>query len=173
MIEGLIPPSSKTRLCVRGVYLCHECLLRVRCGTALGVLCRSYLRDRRSTSVSRRARYSYIGNSNVQAIFIRWVLRYRQGHSGLRGIAMDEPIKSQSISRRRLFWLAVTAAALAAPATILSTSDVRAQQSDQAPTAEPTAPKTGEKKKKKTKKKATPGATTAPASSPPTPPKQQ
>jgi hypothetical protein len=86
---------------------------------------------------------------------------------------MSEPIKSQSISRRRLFWLAVTAAALAAPATILSTSDVRAQQSDQAPAAEPTAPKTGEKKKKKTKKKATPGATTAPASSPPTPPKQQ
>jgi hypothetical protein len=86
---------------------------------------------------------------------------------------MSEPIKSQSISRRRLFWLAVTAAALAAPATMLSTSDVRAQQSDQAPAAEPTAPKTGEKKKKKTKKKATPGATTAPASSPPTPPKQQ
>jgi hypothetical protein len=86
---------------------------------------------------------------------------------------MSEPIKSQTISRRRLFWLAVTAAALAAPATILSTSDVRAQQSDQAPAAEPTAPKTGEKKKKKTKKKATPGATTAPASSPPTPPKQQ
>jgi hypothetical protein len=94
---------------------------------------------------------------------------------------MSEPIKSQSISRRRLFWLAVTAAALGAPATMLSTSDVRAQQSDQAPAAEPTAPKTGEKKKKKTKtktktktkKKATPGATTAPASSPPTPPKQQ
>ena len=85
---------------------------------------------------------------------------------------MSEPIKSQSISRRRSFWLAVTAAALAAPATILSTSDVRAQQSDQAPAAEPTAPKTGEKKKQKTKKKATPGATTAPASSPPTPPKQ-
>jgi hypothetical protein len=98
-----------------------------------------------------------------------------RGTSGLRGIAMSEPIKSQSISRRRLFWLAVTAAALAAPATILSTSDVRAQQSDQAPAAEPTAPKTGEKKKKKakTKKKATPGATTAPSSSPPTPPKQQ
>jgi hypothetical protein len=87
---------------------------------------------------------------------------------------MSEPIKSQSISRRRLFWLTVTAAALAAPATMMSTSDVRAQQSDQAPAAEPTAPKTGEKKKKKkTKKKATPGATTAPASSPPTPPKQQ
>jgi hypothetical protein len=88
---------------------------------------------------------------------------------------MSEPIKSQSISRRRLFWLAVTAAALAAPAAILSTSDVRAQQSDQGPAAEPTAPKTGEKKKKKTKtkKKATPGATSAPASSPPTPPKQQ
>jgi hypothetical protein len=92
---------------------------------------------------------------------------------------MSEPIKSQSISRRRLFWLAVTPAALGAPATMLSTSDVRAQQSDQAPAAEPTAPKTGEKKKKKTKtktktkKKATPGATAAPASSPPILPKQQ
>ena len=104
---------------------------------------------------------------------------HRQGYGGLRGFAMSEPIKSQSISRRRLFWLAAIAAAVAAPATMLSTSDVRAQQSDQAPAAEPTAPKTGEKKKKKTKtktktkKKATPGATTAPASSPPTPPKQQ
>ena len=169
--------DSKTRLCVRGVYLCHECLLRVSCGTALGVLCRSYLRDRRSTSgfVSRGARYSYIGTAMFRPYSYAGFYRHRQGHSGLRGIAMSEPIKSQSISRRRLFWLAVTAAALAAPATILSTSDVRAQQSDQAPAAEPTAPKTGEKKKKKTKtkKKATPGATTAPASSPPTPPKQQ
>jgi hypothetical protein len=116
-------------------------------------------------------------NSNVQGIFIRWVLPSPPGaqwfNSGLRGIAMSEPIKSQSISRRRLFWLTVTSAALAAPATMLSTSDVRAQQSDQAPAAEPTAPKTGEKKKKKKTKKATPGATTAPASSPPTPPKQQ
>ena len=101
---------------------------------------------------------------------------HRQGHGGLRGFAMSEPIKSQSISRRRLFWLAAIAAAVAAPATMLSTSDARAQQSDQAPAAEPTAPKTGEKKKKK-KTKATPGATTAPASSPPktapAPPKQQ
>jgi hypothetical protein len=119
-------------------------------------------RDIRTSETATFRPYSYAG-----------FYRHRQGHSGLRGIAMSEPIKSQSISRRRLFWLAVTAAALAAPATILSTSDVRAQQSDQAPTAEPTAPKTGEKKKKKTKKKATPGATTAPASSPPTPPKQQ
>jgi hypothetical protein len=101
---------------------------------------------------------------------------HRQGHGGLRGIAMSEPIKSQSISRRRLFWLAAIAAAVAAPANMLSMSDARAQQSDQAPAAEPTAPKTGEKKKKK-KTKATPGATTAPASSPPktapAPPKQQ
>jgi hypothetical protein len=85
---------------------------------------------------------------------------------------MSEQIKSQIISRRRLFWLAAIAVALAAPATMLSTSDARAQQSDQAPAAEPTAPKSKAKKKKK-KKKATPGATTAPASSPPAPPKQQ
>ena len=71
---------------------------------------------------------------------------------------MSEPIKSQSISRRRLFWLAVTAAALAAPATILSTSDVRAQQSDQAPAAEPTAPKTGEKKKKENEEEGNAGS---------------
>ena len=85
-----------------------------------------------------------------------------------RGITMSEPIKSQSISRRRLFWLAAIAAAVAAPANMLSTSDARAQQSDQAPAAEPTTPKTKEKKKKKKT-----GATTAPGSSPPAPPKQQ
>ena len=157
---------------VRGVYLCHECLLRVSCGTRRALLRRFYLRDRRSTSgfVSRGARHRYIGTAMFRPYSYAGFYRPRQGHSGLRGIAMSEPIKSQSISRRRLFWLAVTAAALGAPATMLSTSDVRAQQSDQAPAAEPTAPKTGErKKKKKTKKKATPGATTAP----PPPPKQQ
>jgi hypothetical protein len=88
-----------------------------------------------------------------------------------QGITMSEPIKSQLISRRRLFWLAAIGVALAAPATMLSTSDARAQQSDQAPAAEATAPKTKEKKKKK--KKATPGATTAPASNPPAAPKPQ
>jgi hypothetical protein len=87
------------------------------------------------------------------------------------GDTMSEQIKSQIISRRRLFWLAAVAAALAAPATMLSTPDARAQQSDQAPVAQPTAPKTGEKKKKT--KKATPGAATAPAGSPPAAPKQQ
>jgi hypothetical protein len=80
---------------------------------------------------------------------------------------MSEQIKSQIISRRRLFWLAAIVP-LAAPATMLSTSDARAQQSDQAPAAEPTTPKTKEKKKKKKT-----GATTAPGSSPPAPPKQQ
>ena len=96
--------------------------------------------------------------------------------SGLRqGIAMNEEIKSPIISRRKVFWLAAIAAALAAPATMLSTSNARAQQSDQAPAAEPTAPKTGEKKKKKKekKKKASPGSMTAPASTAPAPPKQQ
>jgi hypothetical protein len=77
-----------------------------------------------------------------------------------------EQIKSQIISRRRVFWLAAMATALAAPATMLSTSDARAQQSDQAPAAQPAAPKTGKKTKKN---KATP----APASSPPAAPKQQ
>ena len=88
---------------------------------------------------------------------------------------MSEQIKSPIISRRKLFWLVAIAEALAAPATMLSTSDARAQQSDQAPAAEPTAPKSKakKKKKKKKKKKATPEATTAPASSPPAPPKQQ
>ena len=89
---------------------------------------------------------------------------------------MSEQTKLPTISRRKVFWLAAIAAALGAPATILTTSDTRAQQSDQAPAAEPTAPKSGEKKKKK-KKKATPGATTAPASNQPTmapaQPKQQ
>jgi hypothetical protein len=82
---------------------------------------------------------------------------------------MSEQIKSPIISRRKVFWLAAIAAALAAPATMLP-SDARAQQSDQAPAVEPTAPKTGEKKKKekeKEKKKSTPGAATAPASSQP------
>jgi hypothetical protein len=84
---------------------------------------------------------------------------------------MSEQIKSPIISRRKVFWLAAIAAALAAPATMLP-SDARAQQSDQAPAAEPTAPKTGEKKKKEKKKKeknkkSTPGAATAPASSQP------
>jgi hypothetical protein len=95
----------------------------------------------------------------------------RQGRRGVRGIAMSEQIKLPIISRRKVFWLAAIAAALAAPATMLSTSNARAQQSDQAPAAEPTAPKTKEKKKKK--KQAAPKATTAPASNPPAPPKQQ
>ena len=90
---------------------------------------------------------------------------------------MSEQIKSPIISRRKVFWLAAIAAAFTAPATMLLTSNARAQQSDQAPAAEPTAPKTGQKKKKKKKKDATPGATTAPATSPPktapAPPKQQ
>jgi len=82
---------------------------------------------------------------------------------------MSEEIKSPIISRRKVFWLAALAAALAAPATMVLTSDARAQ-TDQAPAAEPAAPK----KKTKTKtKKTTPGAMTAPASNPPAAPKQQ
>jgi invasion protein IalB len=82
---------------------------------------------------------------------------------------MSEPIKSQIISRRRIFLLAAMAA-FAVPATMLPMSNAGAQQaSDQAP-ADQTPPKPAEKKKKK---KATPGVPTAPASSPPAPPKQQ
>jgi hypothetical protein len=85
-----------------------------------------------------------------------------------QGDTMSERIKSQIISRRRLFRLAAVTAAIAAPAIMLSTSDARAQ-TDQAPAAEPAAPK----KKTKTKtKKTTPGAMTAPASNPPAAPKQ-
>ena len=75
----------------------------------------------------------------------------RQGRGGGRGIVMSEQIKSPIISRRKVFWLAAIAAAFTAPATMLLTSNARAQQSDQAPAAEPTAPKTGQKKKKKRK----------------------
>ena len=53
---------------------------------------------------------------------------------------MSEPIASQFISRRRLLWLAAMAAAVASPASVLPTSDARAQ-TDQAPAAEPGAPK--------------------------------
>jgi len=86
-----------------------------------------------------------------------------------RGITMSEPIAPQFISRRRLFWLAAVAAVITAPASVLSTSDGLAQQSDQAPGAAPPAPKAAEKKKKKKKKDAAP----PPASSPPASPKQQ
>jgi hypothetical protein len=108
----------------------------------------------------------------IQVLFMRRPLASTPRSAVRQETTMSEQIKSQIISRRRLFWLAAIAVALAAPATMLSTSDARAQQSDQAPAAEPTAPKSKAKKKKK-KKKATPGATTAPASSPPAPPKQQ
>jgi hypothetical protein len=93
------------------------------------------------------------------------------------GITMSEPIASQLISRRRLFWLAAIAAATAAPASMLPTSDAYAQ-SDQAPAAEPTTPKKKTKSKTDTKtksktKKTMPGETTAPAANPPAAPKQQ
>ena len=117
---------------------------------------------------------SKVSLNNSGSVHLRAYSFCRQGRSALRqGIAMNKEIKSPIISRRKVFWLAAIAAALAAPATMLSTSNARAQQSDQAPAAEPTAPKTGEKKKKKKKKKATPGSMTAPASTPPAPPKQQ
>ena len=90
---------------------------------------------------------------------------------------MSEPIASQFISRRRLLWLAVMAAAIAAPASTLPMSDARAQ-TDQAPAAEPSTPMKKTKSKSDTKaktkaKKTTPADTTAPAATPPTAPKQQ
>jgi hypothetical protein len=72
---------------------------------------------------------------------------------------MTEEIKSQIISRRRVFWLA--AAVLAMPAT-LALSDARAQ-SDQTPAADTTAPKKKSKTTKTSKAKKAKPADPAPA----------
>ena len=86
---------------------------------------------------------------------------------------MTEEVRLPVVSRRRLFWLAAVAAAITAPASVLPTSDARAQ-SDQPSAAEPSTPKKKTKSKTKTKtKKATPGDMTAPAANPPAAPKQQ
>jgi hypothetical protein len=87
---------------------------------------------------------------------------------------MSEEARLRIVSRRRVFWLAAIAAALAMPATMLPTSDARAQ-SDQAPAAEPTTPKkkTKSTKSKSKTKKTAPADTTAPAANPPAAPKQQ
>jgi hypothetical protein len=78
---------------------------------------------------------------------------------------MTNEVKSQIISRRRVFSLA--GAAIVAPATLLAMSGARAQ-SDQAPAAAPAAPKkTTKSKTKKTK----PATATDPAASPPAAPK--
>jgi hypothetical protein len=61
---------------------------------------------------------------------------------------MSEQIQSQVISRRKVLFLVGLAASLAMPATVLTASDVKAQQP-----SEQAAPK---KKVKKKKKKATP-----------------
>ena len=69
---------------------------------------------------------------------------------------MSEPIKSQIISRRRIFLLAAIAA-FAVPATMLPMSNAGAQQAgDQAP-ADQTPPKPAEKKKKEEEKSYTGG----------------
>ena len=90
---------------------------------------------------------------------------------------MSEPTASQFISRRRLLWRAVMAAAIVTPASMLPMSDARAQ-TDQTPAAEPTPPKKKAKSKTEAKtktktKKTTPGDTTAPAANPSAEPKQQ
>src|SRR5580693_2659268 len=65
-----------------------------------------------------------------------------------RGIIMSEHIKSQIISRRRLFWLAATTMALGAPISLLTTSNASAQQAaDQAPGAAGQTPPNKKKKK--------------------------
>jgi predicted lipid-binding transport protein (Tim44 family) len=81
---------------------------------------------------------------------------------------MTQEIKSQIISRRRVFWLA--AAVLAMPAT-LALSDARAQ-SDQTPAADTTAPKKKSKTTTTSKaKKAKPATATDPAAAPAAAPK--
>jgi hypothetical protein len=88
-------------------------------------------------------------------------------------IIMSEQIKSQTISRRRLFWLAATAVVLGAPTSLIATSNASAQQAaDQAPAAAEQTPT----KKKKKKKKTAPAPGSAPAATPkaaPAQPKQQ
>jgi type IV secretory pathway VirB10-like protein len=85
---------------------------------------------------------------------------------------MSEEVRLPGVSRRRLFWLAAAATAIAAPVIMLPMSDARAQ-SDQAPTTEPTAAKKTKSKSDKTKKKTKPADTMAPAANPPAAPKQQ
>jgi len=88
-------------------------------------------------------------------------------------VTMSEEVRLPVVSRRRLFWLAATAATITVPAITLPLSDARAQ-TDQAPAAEPTTPKKKTKSKTKTKtKKTAPGDTTAPAANPPAAPKEQ
>jgi hypothetical protein len=73
---------------------------------------------------------------------------------------MSEQIQSQIISRRKVLFLVGLAASLAAPVTVLTASDARAQQpADQATP--------GEKKVKK-KDKATPAGTAPSGTAPPT-----
>jgi hypothetical protein len=77
---------------------------------------------------------------------------------------MTEQIQSQVISRRKVLFLVGLAASLAAPATVLTASDVKAQQpGEQATPGAQAAPK---EKVKKKKKKATPSGT-APQTPPP------
>ena len=69
---------------------------------------------------------------------------------------MSEQIQSQAISRRRVLFLVGLAASLAVPATVLTGSDVKAQQpNEQGTPAGQAAPK---EKVKKKKKKATPSS---------------
>jgi hypothetical protein len=69
---------------------------------------------------------------------------------------MSEQIQSQAISRRRVLFLVGLAASLAVPTTVLTSSDVKAQQpNEQGTPAGQAAPK---EKVKKKKKKATPSS---------------
>jgi hypothetical protein len=73
---------------------------------------------------------------------------------------MTEQIQSQIISRRKVLFLVGLAASLAAPVTVLTASDARAQQP-----AEQATP--GEKKVKKKKKDKAAPAGTAPQTTQP------
>jgi hypothetical protein len=70
---------------------------------------------------------------------------------------MSEQIQSQVISRRKVLFLVGLAAGLAVPATVLTASDVKAQQPNEHGT--PAAQAAPKEKVKKKKKKATPSST--------------
>jgi hypothetical protein len=81
---------------------------------------------------------------------------------------MTDTTKSQFLSRRRVFWLAL--AAVAAPAATLALSDAHAQSDQTPPAADTTAPKKKTKTKSKTKK-TKPATSTDPAAAPAAAPK--
>ena len=78
---------------------------------------------------------------------------------------MSEQIPSQVISRRKVLFLVGLAASLALPVTVLTASDAKAQQPEQATPGGQATPKKQVKKKKK--ETATPSGTAAPQTTQP------